>query len=687
MSERYQILERIGRGGMSAVYRARDTLMGRDVAIKRLLPIEETRLNDADVAAISREAEALSRFQHPNVITIYALEEDREGPYFVMELVTGEDLHEIIREGALSWPDFRDVAPQCLDPLVVAGGLNLLHRDIKPGNLMLTRTGSGRFVVKLLDFGLAKFSQQPSLQTLDQSGSFLGSIDYIAPEQLELQPLDQRTDLYSLGCVFYYMLAQVSPFSGDNPAATSMNHLRHRCRPIGEIRPDVPAEVADWIMRLIAREPEDRPADADEALRQWNDALFGRPYRRSAEVTDGEGFLADPGPPELDPVPVKAAVTVPAPAPVPKLRTGVAPSGLPLPPRDLTRSKTPRAPVEGPWGKALKFWGRLPPTGKWIALASILVVILVESLLLLRKPSGAGENLTVRFAEPVLITETLPPLSLPSAFPAQGGSDAESGVPPLPVTEGIFARFSGGGGTLGRDYRSSADPGGRIAAWVNLADPRPVRSLLRDPADPTGRHLPARVVRDSTNVLGLKGSQRGLMTTNRTYLVSPRSTEDFEKGATVFFVARIVAGDDRPYRLQAPVGDGRYVALAIGNDARVTAISKGRAEGAESRASIAWPGGELGLFIHRWDPVARKQSLTGIAATVPDRPYFAEAELEYEGPPLGQVGYGRRGFNDGNEFFTGNVTFEFILYQRVLGDEEIDRVSRHLQEFYFSWNR
>ena len=99
-------------------------------------------------------------------------------------------------EGALSWEDFKDVAPQCLEPLIAASELNLLHRDLKPGNIMLTTMPSERFLVKILDFGLAKFSQQASLQTLDQKGSFLGSIDYIAPEQLELKPLDQRTDLY-----------------------------------------------------------------------------------------------------------------------------------------------------------------------------------------------------------------------------------------------------------------------------------------------------------------------------------------------------------------------------------------------------------------------------------------------------------------------------------------------------------
>lgn len=281
MSERYQVEGRIGRGGMSAVYRARDLVMGRKVALKRLLPIEETRLNESAGESLAREATALARFQHPNVVTIYAFEEDTEGPYVVMELVEGEDLHAVLKEKPLTWEQFRDVAGQCLEALVAAAELNLLHRDIKPGNLMLKTTPSGRLLVKLLDFGLAKFSQQPSLQTLDQRGSFLGSIDFIAPEQLELQPLDQRTDLYSLGCVLYYMLAQRSPFAGANPAETSMNHLRHRCQPIGELREDVPSSVADWMMRLVARQPEERPADAKAALREFHDALGAPPREKS----------------------------------------------------------------------------------------------------------------------------------------------------------------------------------------------------------------------------------------------------------------------------------------------------------------------------------------------------------------------------------------------------------------------
>ncbi|MCF6313674.1 MAG: protein kinase [Verrucomicrobiales bacterium] len=275
MADRYQIKGRIGRGGIGAIYLAYDTVLKRDVAIKRLLPLEETNLNESAENTLTREAEALSRLQHPNVITLFAFEEDEEGPFVVMEYIEGDTLKDTIDNGALSYEDFQIVANQCLDPLITARELGLLHRDIKPANIMLQWLSSGSFQVKILDFGLAKFSQAPSLQTLDQTGSFLGSIEYLAPEQLELKPLDQRTDLYSLGCVLYFCLAQRSPFEGTNPAMTTTNHLAHVVTHISEVREDIPKPVADWLMLLLSRQPDDRPVDAREALKLFKSSQAG----------------------------------------------------------------------------------------------------------------------------------------------------------------------------------------------------------------------------------------------------------------------------------------------------------------------------------------------------------------------------------------------------------------------------
>ncbi len=317
MPDRYEIKERVGRGGIGAVYRAHDHILGRDVAIKRLLPIEQTHLNELDKSSLSREAAALAKLQHPNIVTVFSFEEDDEGPFVVMEFIGGETLKEVISKGALTFPDFDRLVEQMLDALVTAHELNLLHRDIKPGNIMLHWLTTGKFQAKILDFGLAKFSQTPSLQTLDQTGSFLGSIDYIAPEQIELKPLDPRTDLYSLGCVLYFCLNQKPPFEGENAALTMENHLKHRVKPIKEIRDDLPPAVADWVMWMISREPEDRPSSARMALEAYTKAKQGTsplpedPTLGSLSFTQAGAAGEKPAPPARGPSGPRPHITSP----------------------------------------------------------------------------------------------------------------------------------------------------------------------------------------------------------------------------------------------------------------------------------------------------------------------------------------------------------------------------------------
>ncbi|MEM7144370.1 MAG: serine/threonine-protein kinase [Verrucomicrobiota bacterium] len=270
MSEdRYEIVKKIGQGGIGAVYKAHDTRLGRDVAVKRLLPLDDNDQNRSATSDLKKEAATLSTLSNPHIVTVFDADEDEDGVFVVMELITGKTLDKIVRHAALPLEDFIAVAKQSLDGLIAAHDHNLLHRDIKPKNIMISWHKNGKFQLKLLDFGLAKFSVTPSLQTLDQNENILGSVHYMAPEQFERQPLDPRVDLYSLGCVLYFALAQDYAFKGDSPPAIMNNHLNHVVTPLHEIRPDVPRAYCDWVMRLISRDREDRPKTALVALNEF----------------------------------------------------------------------------------------------------------------------------------------------------------------------------------------------------------------------------------------------------------------------------------------------------------------------------------------------------------------------------------------------------------------------------------
>ncbi|MGJ8656537.1 MAG: protein kinase domain-containing protein [Akkermansiaceae bacterium] len=269
IDNRYTIEKQIGKGGLGAVYLAVDTVLNRYVAIKRVLvdssePIEE--LTESLIA----EAKILSSLNHPNIVTIHDVGQDEEGPYIIMELLNGDTLETIIDRAPLPIEEFKRLATQALEGMIAAQSANLIHRDLKPANIMLVWPEGCDFEVKILDFGLAKFSRTPSTQSMDQSDSILGSIFFMAPEQFENLPLDARTDLYSLGSIFYYTLAGVYPFTGDQAAQVMSAHLLHRFTPLKEHRPSLPNEICAWVESLMALDMNDRPINAQAALEALN---------------------------------------------------------------------------------------------------------------------------------------------------------------------------------------------------------------------------------------------------------------------------------------------------------------------------------------------------------------------------------------------------------------------------------
>jgi len=286
MDDRYEIRGKIAQGGLGSVYKAHDVRMSRDVAIKRILTnFGDTSITDEATRQLIKEASALASLQHPNIVTIYDVGKDAEGPFVVMEFLTGQTLEEIITHASFTWDDFRQLAMQSLEALIAAQELHIVHRDIKPGNIMLTWLPSGKFQVKVVDFGLAKLSTKPSLQTIDQSDGVFGSIYFMGPEQFERIPIDQRVDLYALGSVFYYALTGTYAFDGENAVEVMASHLQHHVVPIQEVRAGIPLWACNWIMWLINRQPSDRPSSAREALEVFmqNDSAYISPEMSTGE--------------------------------------------------------------------------------------------------------------------------------------------------------------------------------------------------------------------------------------------------------------------------------------------------------------------------------------------------------------------------------------------------------------------
>lgn len=269
MAERYKIYDQLGAGGVGAVYRAYDNELKRWVAIKRLISAKDTSGDQNLVAELRREADSLAALRNPNIVTIFDVASDAEGLFMVMELLEGEDLADVVGRGPLHYDDFKELASQTLEALLAAHQRHILHRDIKPENIKVERLPGGRMQSKIIDFGLARAGMRARKQTEDQEGTVMGSIFYMAPEQLTRAPVDVRTDLYSLGCVFYEALSGRKAFDGETLNAVIDKHINHDIIPLNIIAPHVPPWLGAWVLRLMALNPEDRPAGAQQAIEEF----------------------------------------------------------------------------------------------------------------------------------------------------------------------------------------------------------------------------------------------------------------------------------------------------------------------------------------------------------------------------------------------------------------------------------
>ena len=256
VKDRYEILEILGEGGMAFVYKARDTQLERFVAIKTLKPNYVNQ--ETFVERFKREAKTAANLNHPNIVQIFDWGIEDE-PYFVMEYIEGNTLTSIIAKNrTISLSDILFIGAQVSNGLHAAHQKGLVHRDIKPGNIMITPDGK----VKVTDFGIVSLQNEES--DITGTGSILGTASYISPEQAQGKPVSIESDLYSLGTVLYELIAGKPPFSGDTPISTATKHLTERPEKLSSFRRDLPKGVENTIMKMLEKATYDRFKSAED---------------------------------------------------------------------------------------------------------------------------------------------------------------------------------------------------------------------------------------------------------------------------------------------------------------------------------------------------------------------------------------------------------------------------------------
>jgi len=256
VKERYEILEILGEGGMAFVYKARDTQLERFVAIKTLKPNYVNQ--ETFVDRFKREAKTAANLNHPNIVQIFDWGIEKE-PYFVMEYIEGNTLTSIIAKNrTISLSDILFIGAQVSSGLHAAHQKGLVHRDIKPGNIMITPDGK----VKVTDFGIVSLQNEES--DITKTGSILGTASYISPEQAQGKPVSIESDLYSLGTVLYELITGKAPFSGDSPISTATKHLTEKPEKPSVFRRDLPKGVESAILKLLEKATYDRFKSAED---------------------------------------------------------------------------------------------------------------------------------------------------------------------------------------------------------------------------------------------------------------------------------------------------------------------------------------------------------------------------------------------------------------------------------------
>jgi outer membrane biosynthesis protein TonB len=459
----YEVLGKLGSGGMGEVWRVRNVISDRVEAMKVLLP---DLVGRQDLAArFLREIKVLASLHHPNIAQLRtALTIDNQ-LVMIMELVEGESLSHHLRRAPISSKDAIQVVLQVLDALEYAHAQQVIHRDIKPANMMITPQG----VVKLTDFGIARSMRDPTLTAV---GSTTGSINYISPEQINGGTPDARSDLYSLGVSLYEMLTGAVPFKADADVAVMFAHLQKAPTPPIALQPALSPEMNALVLKAIEKDPSARFQSAGE----FRAALMNVPTVAGVPVPAGIAAVAPPPlPPTAPEIPTALAIpAVPAMAPATPPATGAAAS---VPPQIPVMANTPGAPRPGqPMPPPRRVQGGVGPM-LYVALGAFLVVAVVGGLAVYHtiyaEPSGptAPQNAVDSKTPPP--PETAPvqppaPEAPPATEPAPTASttptaDPKAGPPPeaatpVPVTHGDAAATAKTPAKPAQPRRASSEP-------------------------------------------------------------------------------------------------------------------------------------------------------------------------------------------------------------------------------------
>jgi len=683
MDERYQILEDFQTQSGRSICRAYDLVLKQEVTIKRL-----PKLGSAEQV---QTAPTLTPFRHPYVVEALDAGIDEDGPYVVMEMVSGEDLDKIVGHGAGRQPlpldDFRLLARQCLEALTAAADLDLIHGDINPSNIVLTRLVNEGLCTKIFNFELAKSANKRGAQAKEEIVT--GNVYFLAPEQFHRLPLDSRADLYALGCTLYYAISGAYPFKGENAEAIMVAHLHGGCRPLEERRPDLSPDLIVWMHRLMAVDRDERPSSAEAALLefdaiQWDRTLSAsfanalaastasvRVYRSSSALNQASTATS------LTP----ARPVIPS-AVVPAIR--VEPAAAPMSEAALDLDSLAK-----PSSKGQKNFGPIPFI---VAGAALLLIVFV----LIWKP-GKTQTSASAPTDPILESSTKPSKdeveypTIQDALPVAEVPRHDRGAPPH--TTSLTAHFMSKDWVqtfkaYSPDKDMAAGPGDKVAIWKDRTELAGQFNLAADKNKP--EFLP------TLNVVRIEplGLEHPVVSFHHSEWLAGRIPADAKKypfdpilketGITVIQALRcrpLANLDIRSVRIATGTANRNILSIQMAPDGSFKAslgekqLSVPAVMGEPNRFCIVtclWDAddGHAQLFCRTADGVTREGLETKKVPT------------EREAAERVQIGDSVTSEAIGGNKFNGDI-LDILIFNRALNGVEHQRVEKWLADYFF----